>query len=51
LPLLAGVQFDDDQLTWGRLDFLKLADVEGVRELMAAGYAYAQRRDADCEWL
>ena len=34
----------DDQLETGRLDFLKLRDLEGARELMASGAAYARRQ-------
>ena len=33
----------DDALSAGRLDFLKLRDLDGVRALMAAGEAYARR--------
>jgi hypothetical protein len=36
----------DDQLQFSRLDFIKLSNYEGIRGLMSAGYAYAQRTDA-----
>ena len=29
-----------------RVDFIRLRDYEGIQELIAAGYAYAQRMEA-----
>lgn len=42
--------FNDDQLKWGRLDFIKLADLEQVQAFVQAGTDYAERTDAgsDC---
>ena len=39
-----GVQ--DQQLNAPRSDFIRLRDEEGIRELIDAGYAYAQRTEA-----
>jgi hypothetical protein len=50
-PLLSVVQFNDDQLKWSRLDFIKLADVEQVEAFVQTGYAYAERVDASSECL
>lgn len=38
-------QFNDDQLQYSRLDFVKLADIEWVLSLEKAGYDYADRVD------
>ena len=52
LPLTSPhCQFNDDQLKWGRLDFIKLADLEQVQAFVQTGYAYAERTDAGSEWL
>lgn len=40
------VQFNDDQLQWSRLDFIKLCDLEQVQAFVQTGYAYAERTDA-----
>ncbi|EFN59130.1 hypothetical protein CHLNCDRAFT_137944 [Chlorella variabilis] len=42
--------FNDDQLQWSRLDFIKLADLQQVQAFVGTGYAYAARVDAagDC---
>ena len=40
------IQFKDDQLEYSRLDFIKLASYDGVKQLLRAGYAYAERTDA-----
>ena len=40
------MQFMDDELEFGRLDFIKLASVDGVRDLLRSGYVYGQRTDA-----
>lgn len=33
----------DDLLTFGRFDFLKLRDYDGVKELISQGYHYGAR--------
>lgn len=40
------LQFNDDQLSWSRLDFIRLADLEQVQAFVQSGYDYAQRTDA-----
>lgn len=49
-PPLLLPQFNDDQLKWSRLDFVKLADMEQVQAFVKTGYAYAERTDAGSEW-
>ena len=49
LSLPSGPQFNDDQLKWGRLDFIKLADLEQVQAFVQAGTDYAERTDAASE--
>lgn len=44
-----GPQFNDDQLKWGRLDFIKLADLEQVQAFVQAGTDYAERTDTASE--
>lgn len=44
-----GPQFNDDQLKWGRLDFIKLADLEQVQAFVQAGADYAERTDGGSE--
>lgn len=39
------LQFNDDQLQFSRLDFVKLAQFDEVAELERCGYAYAERMD------
>ena len=36
----------DELLQTSRLDFVKLRDQEGIKELLNAGYEYARRTDA-----
>lgn len=36
----------DELLKAERVDFIRQRDYEGIQELMAAGYAYAQRMEA-----
>ena len=48
-PACPGPQFNDDQLKWGRLDFIKLADLEQVQAFVQAGTDYAERTDAGSE--
>ncbi|KAL4419027.1 hypothetical protein ABPG77_010014 [Micractinium sp. CCAP 211/92] len=38
--------FNDDQLQWNRLDFIKLCDLEQVQAFVQTGFAYAERTDA-----
>ncbi|KAL4430951.1 hypothetical protein ABPG75_006207 [Micractinium tetrahymenae] len=38
--------FNDDQLQWGRLDFIKLCDLDQVQAFVQTGHAYAERTDA-----
>lgn len=40
------LQFNDTELKYSRLDFVKLADFDYVAELERCGYAYAERLDA-----
>ncbi len=44
------LQFNDDQLKWNRLDFIKLCDLEQVEAFVQSGYAYAERTDAAGEY-
>lgn len=48
-PSASPLQFNDDQLKWGRLDFIKLADLEQVQAFVQAGTDYAERTDATSE--